>query len=196
RVVPGLGRHVLVVGELEPHRGGVEHGQRVAVLLPTRRHDVVAAPEATAGIPVRDLLGIRLRASAEHGDDRRPRVSREQLAATEHCVVEVRRDDDQAAQLLGDRSREVAHGVCHLSTVATGLRSPACVEHSPSSWPPAWSPARSSCATASTSATRGSERCSGSYASPSSRMCATVWPVPTTSVSTSWWSTRARPPTA
>ena len=88
RALPLL--EVLVVDEVEPHRIGVEHLHRGAVLFPADRDDVVAGAEAAERVPFARRIGIRGRPPGTHGHDGRSRVAAQQVRGAERGVVEVR----------------------------------------------------------------------------------------------------------
>jgi acyl carrier protein len=86
---------VLPVEVVQVHRHGAEQRERGGVLVPARPHRRRAVAEADAGVEVAGQTGVR-----HAGEDRhhhRSRVRGQQLAGGEDRVVQVRRDDQQAA---------------------------------------------------------------------------------------------------
>jgi hypothetical protein len=81
---------VLVVGELEPYRVGLEHRKRGAVLLAPPGHDVITGGVAAVGVPLGRRVRVPGRPPAEHRDDGGTGVRGEEAATSEHRVIEVR----------------------------------------------------------------------------------------------------------
>ena len=94
-----IGRgQVLVVGEVEPAVVRPEHLERGQILQPAGRHDVVARLEPPEGVPLRGHLGIGRGPPGQDGDHRRVGVAGQQVTGPHGGVVEVGRDDDDAAE--------------------------------------------------------------------------------------------------
>ena len=89
---------VLVVGELEPLVARFEDRHGRGVLLAPHRHHVVAGHEAAQRVPLRGLVGVGGRPPAEHRDDGRVVVAGDEMTGAHGGVVEVRRDDEDAAE--------------------------------------------------------------------------------------------------
>ena len=106
---------VLMVAELEPVRRGAQLRERGNVLLAAQGDDVVARREAAERVPLRGRVGIRRWTSPEHGHDGAAGVSGQHVAGAHHGVVEVRRHDDDALELVADVVHPLRHAhVCSI----------------------------------------------------------------------------------
>ena len=84
---------------VEPDRGGADRRERGGVLELAGAEHVVAGREAGERVPRRGRVGRHRRPAGEDGDHGGTGVRREQGAAPEHGVVEVRRDHHQPLEL-------------------------------------------------------------------------------------------------
>ncbi len=98
-----------VLDEVEPHRLGVEPGERRRVLGASGDVHLVAGTEAAERVPVLHRVRIHRGTPRERGDDGDPRVRGHQVRAAKDRIVEVRRDDHQARQLRRRDRPPVTH---------------------------------------------------------------------------------------
>lgn len=80
---------ILAIKEIQPDRRGVQQVQCAAVFLAPLHHGLLRAGKAAGGIPLRERLRGRWYA-CEQGYQHGFRFARQQFAASEDCIIQVR----------------------------------------------------------------------------------------------------------